>query len=85
MELLKDSGLEDKALFIYDCSIDQTSNKYIRDFDYIDEFKEIEGFTDLEYAYKEHRLLGSKENPYYKGEECRQCSLYGICDGFHAD
>lgn len=85
LNILADLKLDDKALFVYECSENTESDKYIRDFDYIDEFKEIEGFTDLEYAYKEHRLLGSKENPYYKGKECKQCSLYGICDGFHSD
>lgn len=61
------------------------NNQYIRDFDYCDEVGEIEGFSDLEYAYKEHRLLCSKVNPYFKGEACSVCSISAICDGFHDD
>ena len=40
----------------------------------------------LEQAYKEFRVLMPKAiHPYAKGEACGQCSLRGICDGFHAD
>jgi hypothetical protein len=40
----------------------------------------------LERAYKEFRVIMPKSmHPYAKGEECSQCSLRGICDGFHRD
>ena len=40
----------------------------------------------LEHAYKEFRVLMPKViHPYTKGEACTQCSLRGICDGFHKD
>jgi sulfatase maturation enzyme AslB (radical SAM superfamily) len=40
----------------------------------------------LEQAYKEFRVLMPKTmHPYAKGDACKQCSLQGICDGFHSD
>lgn len=84
MHTLAEKGLADIAMSSY-LNVGEIDNEYIRDFNYTREFKEIEGFSDLEYAYKEHRLLCSKVNPYYKKGKCEECSLYGICDGFHAD
>ncbi len=53
---------------------------------YLEELGEIENFSDLDYAYKEYRTWMAKTmHPYTKGEKCQQCSLLGICDGFHKD
>ena len=43
-------------------------------------------FVSKDDAYKEFRILMPKViHPYAKGEACIQCSLRGICDGFHKD
>ncbi|MBN2809610.1 MAG: radical SAM protein [Deltaproteobacteria bacterium] len=53
---------------------------------YLDELGEVDGFSALDYAYKEYRIWMTKTvHPYTKGERCQQCSLCGICDGFHRD
>ncbi|MCB1772764.1 MAG: radical SAM protein [Gammaproteobacteria bacterium] len=53
---------------------------------YVDELGEVEGFTQMEYAYKEYRVLMPKfMHPYSKSAQCAECSVNGICDGFHAD
>ena len=46
----------------------------------------MEAASVLEQAYKEYRVLMPKTiHPYAKGEACHECSLQGICDGFHKD
>lgn len=61
------------------------SEKYEKKF-YLNELGEIEGFTDMEYAYKEFRVLMPKMvHPYIKSDKCDECDITGICDGFHRD
>jgi hypothetical protein len=53
---------------------------------YLPELGPIAEAGTLEHAYKEFRVLMPKAiHPYSKGDACGQCSLRGICDGFHAD
>ena len=53
---------------------------------YLPELGRIEGASVLEQAYKEYRVLMPKTiHPYAKGAACDECSLQGICDGFHKD
>lgn len=53
---------------------------------YLPELGEVPGFSELEYAYKEYRVLMTKTiHPYRKGTACAACDLTAICDGFHAD
>lgn len=53
---------------------------------YLPELGEVEGFTELEYAYKEFRVLMPKTiHPYSKSRKCNICDVNGICDGFHKD
>jgi hypothetical protein len=56
-----------------------------RDF-YLEELGEVPGFSDMEYAYKEFRVLMPKTmHPYEKDGKCSKCDLLPICDGFHRD
>ena len=53
---------------------------------YLPELGPVENGGILDHAYKEFRVLMPKViHPYAKGEACSQCSLRGICDGFHKD
>lgn len=53
---------------------------------YLPELGEVAGFSDLEYAYKEFRVLMPKTmHPYSKCPTCVACDINGICDGFHRD
>lgn len=53
---------------------------------YLVELGDVPGFSDLEYAYKEFRVIMPKKiHPYEKGSACTQCDLVAICDGFHRD
>lgn len=81
--VLKDKGLDKISVSSY--PEDAENDKYVRNFDYMEEFKPVEGFGDLEYAYREYRIFCAKGSAYYKGEECQKCSLFAICDGFHSD
>ena len=55
-------------------------------FQYLPELAPFENGGTVEHAYKEFRVLMPKViHPYTKGEACTQCSLRGICDGFHKD
>jgi MoaA/NifB/PqqE/SkfB family radical SAM enzyme len=84
MKVLKAKKLDSLVVFSF---LDENYDKYAykKDFEYIREFKPIEDFSELEYQYKEHRMLCSKLYNYYKKGKCESCSLYGICDGFHGD
>lgn len=81
--VLKEKGLDKISISSYPEDAEKT--QYIRNFDYMDEFKPVEGFGDLEYAYREYRIFCAKGSAYYKGQECQECSLCPICDGFHSD
>ncbi|EKE04138.1 MAG: hypothetical protein ACD_20C00104G0032 [uncultured bacterium] len=81
--LLEEKNLGKLAISVFEESDDE-SNEYAKEF-YLPEMGEIENFTELEYAYKEHRLFCAKINPYYKGDKCQECSIRPICDGFHKD
>lgn len=62
-----------------------SDGKFARKF-YLAELGEVPGFSDLEYAYKEYRVLMTKTvHPYLKCAGCDACDLTPICDGFHAD
>lgn len=53
---------------------------------YLPELGPFESTGVLEEAYKEFRVLMAKTiHPYAKGSACGECSLKGICDGFHKD
>jgi|GEM_PF-1105668 len=83
-EILEKHDLIKRCISVFD---DNTTinNKWEKRF-YLEELGEVEGFDDLDYAYKEYRVLMTKFlHPYSKGEKCHKCSLTGICDGFHRD
>lgn len=82
---LKDMNLADKAVFMFDYAavIDSNEIKYSPEF-YREELGIVEGFSDLEYAYKEF-CVQSASGGYLKGEKCIKCSISPICDGFHKD
>ena len=80
-QVLENLGLAERTITVFDSG----NSAFVPRF-YMQELGEIEGFTELEYAYKEFRVLMAKMiHPYSKGDECRSCSLLGICDGFHKD
>lgn len=61
------------------------SQGFEKDF-YLAELGAVPGFSDMEYAYKEYRVLMPKTiHPYEKAEKCLHCDLLPICDGFHRD
>ncbi|MDD3013275.1 MAG: radical SAM protein [Candidatus Gastranaerophilales bacterium] len=82
-EILEKHELMDRCISIFDNAV--TNNKWEKRF-YLEELGEVEGFDDMDYAYKEFRVLMTKFlHPYSKKEKCHNCSLTGICDGFHRD
>lgn len=82
---LKGMNMADKVIFMFDylAVINSSNNKYVPEF-YREELGEVDGFNDLEYAYKEF-CVQSAAGGYLKDEKCAKCSISPICDGFHKD
>ena len=82
-EHLAQAGLGDRVLMMFEYS--KPGAPFDKLF-YLPELGPVDGFSDLEYAYKEYRVMVAKVmHPYCKGEKCRACSIVGICDGYHRD
>ena len=82
-EIIEQYGLLDRTLDYF--GNHECKQEYQPIF-YLDEMGEIDGFKELDYAYKEYRIWMAKTmHPYSKGEKCKQCALIGICDGIHRD
>ncbi|HCJ12168.1 MAG TPA: hypothetical protein DHV51_03630 [Opitutae bacterium] len=82
-ELLKANSFGEIICFLDDTSL-EIDDVFQKKF-YLPELGPVESFSELEYAYKEHRILMTKSHPYSKGEKCSECDLMSICDGFHKD
>jgi sulfatase maturation enzyme AslB (radical SAM superfamily) len=82
-EIIEGHGLLDRTLDYFG---NHNKMEHYQPLFYLEELGEVEGFSELDYAYKEYRTWMAKTmHPYTKGEKCQQCSLLGICDGFHKD
>ncbi len=81
--IIKQYGLEERTL---DYFASRSEVEHYQPLFYLEELGEIDGFNEQDYAYKEYRTWMAKTvHPYTKGDKCKQCSLLGICDGFHRD
>jgi len=80
---LREMGLAERTILMFERS---ASGRAFEKLFYLPELGPVEGFSDMEYAYKEYRVVMAKTmHPYDKGDKCRSCSLVGICDGYHRD
>lgn len=80
---IQEIGMGDRVLMMFDY---MKLGEPFEELFYLPELGPVEGFSDIEYAYKEYRVLMAKViHPYSKGDKCKTCSLIGICDGYHRD